>query len=246
MKSILIRLTCISIIVAISVGTLIGIGYILFDKEETQESNRMIGSKYPRTVYGKVVEKIEEGKVRIEIIKSEVEIKENKDIIVEYEMAELNDINTFINIKENDVISLRIWGSKYIEEEKERYIIKTDEICCYFDGYSASGYIEYIDNNMNVYIKMGEAVDFVSLIYDKEGVVDELTDKKVKVKYEKFESNWSKEGWIPEISTPKENMEVRVLFQENAIVEDANGVTINCDRIFEIKPYDYFQECDEK
>ena len=244
MKSILIRLTCISIIVAISVGTLIGIGYILFDKEETQESNRMIGSKYPRTVYGKVVEKIEEGKVRIEIIKSEVEIKENKDIIVEYEMAELNDINTFINIKENDVISLRIWGSKYIEEEKERYIIKTDEICCYFDGYSASGYIEYIDNNMNVYIKMGEAVDFVSLIYDKEGVVDELTDKKVKVKYEKFESNWSKEGWIPEISTPKENMEVRVLFQENAIVEDANGVTINCDRIFEIKPYDYFQEGD--
>ena len=246
MKSILIRLTCISIIVAISVGTLIGIGYILFDKEETQESNRMIGSKYPRTVYGKVVEKIEEGKVRIEIIKSEVEIKENKDIIVEYEMAELNDINTFINIKENDVISLRIWGSKYIEEEKERYIIKTDEICCYFDGYSASGYIEYIDNNMNVYIKMGEAVDFVSLIYDKEGVVDELTDKKVKVKYEKFESNWSKEGWIPEISTPKEGMEVRVLFQENAIVEDENGITINCDRIFEIKPYDYFQEGDEK
>ena len=97
---------------------------------------------------------------------------------------------------------------------------------------------------MNVYIKMGEAVDFVSLIYDKEGVVDELTDKKVKVKYEKFESNWSKEGWIPEISTPKEGMEVRVLFQENAIVEDENGITINCDRIFEIKPYDYFQEGD--
>lgn len=46
---------------------------------------------------------------------------------------------------------------------------------------------------------------------------------------------------IPEISTPKEGMEVRVLFREDAIVEDKNGITIECDRIFEIKPYDYFQ-----
>ena len=241
MRSFFIRLICVSMIVAIIAGTLIGTWYNFFDKKEPQESNRVIGSEYPRLLYGKVVEKIEEGKVRIEIIKSEIEIKENKDIIVEYETVTLSDVNTFINIEENDIISLRIWGSDFIEEEKEKYIITTDEIFCYFDGYSASGYIEYIDSNKNVYIKIDEAVDLVSLIYDKEGVMKKLAGKTVKVIYEEFEANWSKEGCIPEVSTPKEGLEVRILFEKESVVDDGDDIVINCERIFEIKPYDYFQ-----
>ena len=61
MRSFFIRLICVSMIVAIIAGTLIGTWYILFDKKEPQESNRVIGTEYPKLLYGKVVEKIETG-----------------------------------------------------------------------------------------------------------------------------------------------------------------------------------------
>ena len=55
MRSFFIRLICVSMIVAIIAGTLIGTWYILFDKKEPQESNRVIGTEYPKLLYGKVV-----------------------------------------------------------------------------------------------------------------------------------------------------------------------------------------------
>ena len=63
MRRFFIRLICVSMIVAIIAGTLIGTWYNFFDKKEPQESNRVIGSEYPRLLYGKVVEIIEEGKI---------------------------------------------------------------------------------------------------------------------------------------------------------------------------------------
>ena len=242
MKKRIMIVSCILITIALGISC-----FVLFrgdsdksdkEKEKGKSTSAPIGNNAPKDIWGRVEEIPQDGIVNIRVIKSECKLGKDDLLQIEYDTVSVLEVNTGVEVNKGDVVIATIWNDNEIKKEDDQYALKTEEIKWCYEGGIAYGYVEKCvgDGTIDVII---EGVD----IYDNAeySTMKELVDKKVKVNYETFEANWSKEGYIPEASTPKEGLEVRILFEKESVVDDGDDIVINCERIFEIKPYDYFQ-----
>ena len=207
-------------------------------KDKDKEFNKPIGNVYPKDIWGRVEEISGDGIVNVRVVKSETEAKENDIIQIKYDNAYLMEVNTSVDLANGNLVVATIYDDNELEKAGEMYKLNIESLWRCYEGCVACGYIEKINDDDTIDVVVEYVYEYdVAEIHN----MHEFDNKKVNVKYEVFETNWSSDGWVSGTGTPMEGLEVMVLFQKDAIIESESGVAIECERIFEIKPDDYLQ-----
>lgn len=231
-KKLVLIIGCVLLIVA---GIVAITSYKGSNNKPEEATRAPIGNYEPISIYGKVEEIPQKGVVTVRKIDQGGTITE-ETIHIEYGRSGLQSVNSEIDVKVGDIVAASVWKDEIVEKEDSCYVT-TDELLVYYDGYDAYGYIENVDEDGKVSVRVEGAVNNVEIIKGLDGSLQglSLSDKTVKVEYDVFEINRSEKEVKAEVGEPKKGAEVIVFFQEENIVENEEGITIKCDRIFELK-----------